>query len=217
MKLEPQKQQPQEGHIVSNTSKPSDDGMLRKVQIICGVLAVVLVIFSIRFVGSVREYQTTLADQKAEIATLQDTLKELKDANDAADVKAEEAAKEDRSLRDNKLAGDFAKKLLTWDSYDTYTGVRTWLQESYQVAADDSLLTSFLPDLPKETVENFNMKFEGATSYEVKTDGDVRSYFALCEVSNKIDGNTGKGHVGLFYTIDKDGKFSNLSAYTLVH
>ena len=131
MKLEPQNQQPQEGRIVSSNSKHSDDGMLRKVQIICGVLAAVLVIFSIRFVGSVREYQTTLANQKAEIATLQDTLKDLQATNDATDAKAEEAAKEDRSLRDNKLAGDFAKKLLTWDSYDTYTSVRTWLQESY--------------------------------------------------------------------------------------
>lgn len=218
MKLEPQKQDPEEGTICSTKSTVTDTDrrILKKVQIACVILAIVLVVFGIRFAETIKAKQATIADQKTKIATLQDTLTDVRDANEKKEAEEEKESKEDRTLRDNQLASEFAKKLLTYQSYEEYQQIRTWLKETYHVAADDNLLTSFFPELPKETVEASNMKFEGATSYQIKTDGDQRSYFALCRVSNKIDGNSGSGHVGLFYTIDGDGTMHTISAYTLV-
>lgn len=218
MKLEPQKQEPKEGRMVSTkpAATKTDRSVLKKIQITCGVLVVVLVVFGVRFVGTMKDKQTLIADQKAKITTLQGTLTEYQDANAKKEADEQEAAKGNRTIRDNQLASAFAKKLLTYQSYEEYRDIRNWLKETHQVADTDALLTSFFPDLPKETVEATNMTFEGATSYQIKSDGEKRSYFTLCKVSNRTEGNSGNGHVGLFYTIDEAGTFSGISAYTLV-
>lgn len=218
MKLEPKKSEPTENQIVStaSTSKEPDENVLKKIQILCGVLVVALILFGVWFAKTWNTKQTTLADQKAKIASLQDTLTEYQETNKKQEAEDAEAAKGDRILRDNALASEFMEKLLSYSSYEDYMEIRNWLKDTHHVAETDRLLTSFFPELPKETVEATNMTFEGATSYTIKTDGDKRFYFALCRVSNRIDGNSGSGHVGLFYTIDEDGTFQNLAAYTLV-
>lgn len=208
-----------------NTPKPpviDIAGNLGKVKIACIVFAVLVFILGIRLIGTYRNLSAEVADQEKRIERLTAERDELAGTGDSSE-EGTDTAKEpeaDRSETDSKHAAALLKALLTWNSYDSYCAARSAMTETYGVSADSQLLTVFLPEQSQETFEAANvssMEFDSASSYVLSEDGDQISYFALCQISVKSkDGNEATGtRVGVFYTLDKDGNFSDVSAYTL--
>lgn len=186
----------------------------KAVKILCVVLAVLLFAAGVRIIGSARTLNASIADQEKRIQQLTKE-KESLSGEEAGETSGEEE-ETDRKTADGKAASAFLEQFLTWDSYEGYNGIRTWLMESCGASADDPLLTHFMPELTEDAFGTANMAFDSASSYVVSEDGENISYFALCEVENRNeDGDTGNGRVGVFYTLDGEGNVSGVSAYTL--
>ena len=184
------------------------------VKILCVVLAVLLFAAGVRIIGSARTLHASIADQEKRIQQLTKEKEAL--SWEEAEETAGEEEETDRKTADGKAASAFLEQFLTWDSYEGYNGIRTWLMESCGASAEDSLLTNFMPELTEDAFGTANMAFGSASSYVVREDGDQISYFALCEVENRNeDGDPGYGRVGVFYTLDGKGNVSGVSAYTL--
>lgn len=184
------------------------------VKILCVVLAVLLFAAGVRIIGSARTLNASIADQEKRIQQLTKEKEAL--SGEEAEETAGEEEETDRKTADGKAASAFLEQFLTWDSYEGYNGIRTWLMESCGASADDPLLTHFMPELTEDAFGTANMAFDSASSYVVSEDGENISYFALCEVENRNeDGDTGNGRVGVFYTLDGEGNVSGVSAYTL--
>lgn len=186
----------------------------KAVKILCVVLAVLLFAAGVRIIGSARTLNASIADQEKRIQQLTKE-KEALSGEEAGETSGEEE-ETDRKTADGKAASVFLEQFLTWDSYEGYNGIRTWLMESCGASADDPLLTHFMPELTEDAFGTANMAFGSASSYVVSEDGDQISYFALCEVENRNeDGDPGYGRVGVFYTLDGEGNVSGVSAYPL--
>ena len=184
------------------------------VKILCVVLAVLLFAAGVRIIGSARTLNASIADQEKRIQQLTKEKEAL--SGETAGETAGEEEETDRKTADGKAASAFLEQFLTWDSYEGYNGIRTWLMESCGASAEDSLLTNFMPELTEDAFGTANMAFGSASSYVVSEDGENISYFALCEVENRNeDGDPGYGRVGVFYTLDGEGNVSGVSAYTL--
>lgn len=187
----------------------------KAVKILCVVLAVLLFVAGVRIIGSARTLNASIADQEKRIQQLTKE-KEALSGEEAGETSGEEEEETDRKTADGKAASAFLEKFLTWDSYEGYNGIRTWLMESCGASADDPLLTHFMPELTEDAFGTANMAFDSASSYVVSEDGENISYFALCEVENRnADGDPGYGRVGVFYTLDGEGNISGVSAYPL--
>ena len=185
----------------------------KAVKILCVVLAVLLFAAGVRIIGSARTLNASIADQAKRSQQLTKE-KEALSGEEAGETSGEEET--DRKTADGKAASVFLEQFLTWDSYEGYNGIRTWLMESCGASAEDSLLTNFMPELTEDAFGTANMAFDSASSYVVSEDGENISYFALCEVENRNeDGDTGNGRVGVFYTLDGEGNVSGVSAYTI--
>ena len=184
------------------------------IKILCIVLAVLLVAAGVRIIGSARTLNASIADQEKRIQQLTKEKEAL--SREETEETAGEEEETDRKTADGKAASAFLEKFLTWDSYEEYCRVRTWLMESCGASADDPLLTNFMPELTEDAFGTANMTFGSASSYVVSEEGDQISYFALCEVKNRNEnGDTGNGRVGVFYTLDGEGNVSGVSAYTI--
>lgn len=186
----------------------------KAVKILCVVLAVLLFAAGVRIIGSARTLNASIADQEKRIQQLTKEKEAL--SGEEVEETAGEEEETDRKTADGKAASAFLEQFLTWDSYEGYNGIRTWLMESCGASAEDSLLTNFMPELTEDAFGTANMAFGSASSYVVGEEGDQISYFALCEVENRNeDGDPGYGRVGVFYTLDGEGNVSGVSAYTL--
>lgn len=208
-----------------NTPKPpviDIAGNLGKVKIACIVFAILIFVLGVRLIGTYRNLSAEVADQQERIERLTAERDELAGEGDgsASEETGGEETPADRSETDSRLAADMMKTLLTWNDIDSYNAARSAMMETYGAASDSQLLTVFLPEQSAEAFDSTNtsgMAFDSATSYVVSEDGDQISYFALCQVTvTSKDGNETTGtRVGVFYTLDGDGTFSDLSAYTL--
>ena len=186
----------------------------KAVKILCVVLAVLLFAAGVRIIGSARTLNASIADQEKRIQQLTKEKEAL--SGEQTEETSGEEEEIDRKTADGKAASAFLEQFLTWDSYEEYCRVRTWLMESCGASAEDSLLTNFMPECTEDAFGMTNMAFGSASSYVVSEDGENISYFALCEVENRNEnGDTGNGRVGVFYTLDGEGNVSGVSAYTL--
>lgn len=186
----------------------------KTVKILCVVLAVLLFAAGVRIIGSARTLNASIADQEKRIQQLTKEKEAL--SGEQTEETAGEEEETDRKTADGKAASAFLETFLTWDSYEEYCRVRTWLMESCGASAEDSLLTNFMPECMEDAFGMTNMAFDSASSYVVGEEGDQISYFALCEVENRNeDGDPGYGRVGVFYTLDGEGNVSGVSAYPL--
>lgn len=186
----------------------------KTVKILCVVLAVLLFAAGVRIIGSARTLNASIADQEKRIQQLTKE-KEALSGEEAGGTSGEEE-ETDRKTADGKAASVFLEQFLTWDSYEGYCRVRTWLMESCGASAEDFLLTNFMPECTEGAFGMTNMAFDSASSYVVGEEEDQISYFALCEVENRNeDGDPGYGRVGVFYTLDGEGNVSGVSAYPL--
>lgn len=191
-----------------------------KIQLIALILAVILAIcgFSIyrdmeKNKKLISEQKTELTALKAEIEEYEAALAEKEDTGSKPNTTTQTSG--DPKAKHGEIAKTFLKTMLTWDSYKNYSDIRTWLSQDYGVAADSQLLTAFMPEVTEDMLGDSNMRFSDLQIYELKTEGDIVEYFAICNVKNRIDGNVGNGKVAVFYTIDKQGTVSNITAYAL--
>ncbi len=200
------------GFVPSSEGKPTDSTM--KLKIACVVLAILLLFLGIRTIGGIRSTEKHIAKQKTQIEELKKELEQYEDTKKAEEAE-EQTPEESRKQADAKASEIFFKKLLTWNSHEGYEGVRNWLLKDLGMKETDSLLTSFMPKLSAETLGESNMKFDSAETYFTGETEGIRNYFAICKVTNKLDGNSGSGHVGIFYSVDGEGNISNASAFSL--
>lgn len=201
-----------ESGFVSSGGKPTDDTM--KLKIACVVLALLLLFLGARTITGIHSTEKHIAKQKTQIEELKKELEQYETTEQAVEAE-EQKPEESQSQSDNETAEVFFKKLLTWNSYDGYEGVRNWLLKDLGMKETDPLLASFMPKLSAETLGESNMKFDSAETYLTEETEGIRNYFAICKVTNKLDGNTGTGHVGIFYSVDGEGSISNASAFSL--
>ena len=199
----------------TNSSKAAGAGdAVRKLRLICGVLVALLFLLGVRLSGSIRMLSGDIKAQEKEIAGLKAELAEQEKAEDAK-AQEPETPEETRASKDSKVSSEFLGKLLTWKDHKQYADIRSWLMKDYQISKDDSLLTSFMPEVDEKTLGDANMKFGSAQTYLLSEKDGLRSYFAFCRVENKTNGNSGEGKVAVSYSIDGDGKVSGISAYAL--
>lgn len=198
------------------TQPPSNLG---KIQLLALVLAVILAICGFSIYRDMEKNKKLISEQKTELTALKAEVEEyeaaLAEKEDTGSKPNTTTSSGDPKAKHGEIAKTFLKTMLTWDSYKNYTDIRTWLSSEYGVAADSQLLTAFMPEVTEDALGDSNMRFSDLQSYEVKVEGDVVEYFALCTVKNRIDGNVGNGKVAVFYTIDKQGTVSNITAYAL--
>lgn len=204
--------------FVETDEKPSGEN-LGKIQLFCLFLAVLVVISGFSIFRSFTKTKLEIAEQERQLTELR---AEIEEYQSSVDEKTPDDSDPDSSKTTSetgkdytKTAQDFLKTFLTWDTYSKYTEIRNWLMTDYGLTPDNPVLTSFMPEVPEETFGNSNMRYTDVSIYEMSREDDQVSYFALCSVRNRVDGNVGNGKVAVFYSIGKDGNLSNISAYAL--
>lgn len=136
-----------------------------------------------------------------------------------------------RKSSDDKLAEAFVKYAVEWDSYDSYVSSRETFKAKYPYMDESSdFLRKFFPpadtliirDTSNSIVYNSfdngrNIHFDSLLSYVISiSDDGTYKYFAdiLCH-SDIGHGKRSTRHMVMLYTLDKDGTFSDVSAYVL--
>ena len=187
-----------------------------KARLCCLMLAAAVGLSGYSTFRKVQEGRQGLARQEAQIQELEQAVKETEAAEPDPGQENRADPETERRQQDGQAAATFLAKLLTWKDYESYQGVRAWLSQDLGIGEGDPLLTVFLPSANEGTLGDANMALAEADPYLLSADGDgMRSYFALCRVTNKTDGNTGYGNVGVFYTLSPEGQVSGVSASVL--
>lgn len=184
-----------------------------KLKLACLVFALLLLFIGIRTYMDMGTLKETIAGQEAELAALD---KEI-DARGGPRSEAQKAGDNAPGGTEKEDAPDiaFLRKLLTWDSYEDYCQVRDWLKNDCNAGKKEQLLSEFMPNVKEDGFGDANMKFKEADVYAISQNGGSTEYFALCKVSNRINGNVGTGKAGVFFSMDKENNISKVSAYTL--
>lgn len=140
---------------------------------------------------------------------------------EAAESQKEESPQDscvnlDRVSQDKEVSETFFKTILTWKSYEEYKRIREMLMENYAIPEQDPMMTEFMPKIDEGMFRGENLEYKAQDIYVTDTDGSKYSYFSIVTVSSKgKNGGTADGKIGFLYSIDKDGRISNLSAHTL--
>lgn len=185
----------------------------KKLQLACIVLGLLILFLGVKSYMGMRTLQGTIAKQETELAALEKEIDARGGPRSEEQKAGDNAPGADEKEDTPELA--FLKKLLTWDSHESYSQVRNWLKNDYNVGKKEQLLASFMPNIKEEDFGGANMAFKEADIYLLSQDGDTSQYFALCKVTNRIDGNTGVGKTGVFFSMDKENHISSISAYAL--
>lgn len=176
----------------------------------CALFVVLDLLFAVWLMSSMTGANGRIAAQETELAALEEELASLGGPK-SEEQKAGDNADDGEAAPSDAPELAFVKKLLTWDSADSYQEVRGWLKDSCGAGKGSQVLTEFMPKIGADSFGDANMKLKEAEFYQV---GEGQ-YFALCKVSNRIDGNTGTGRVGVSFSMGTDGKISGVSASTL--
>lgn len=208
----------QSGFVAPERDHP--DGNRGKLQLFFLFLVLLVAITGFAMTRGIANEKAVIAEQESQLTALRAELEEYQQAveektDNMTDDGDGKTVSTDDTAKFTKTVQDFLKTFLTWDTYSKYTEIRNWLMTDYGLTPDSQVLTSFMPEVTEEALGNSNMRYTDVSIYEVSRDGDLVSYFALCSVRNRIDGNVGNGKVAVFYSIGKDGNLSNISAYAL--
>lgn len=161
-----------------------------------------------------------LLAQSAMISKLQAELKE-KGGEEAAETKKEEPPQDsglnlDRVSQDREVSETFFKSILTWKTYEEYSRIREMLMENYAISEQDPMMTEFMPKVDESMFRGENLEYKAQDTYVTDIAGSNYTYFSIVTVSSRgKSGGTADGKIGFLYSIDKDGRISNLSAHTL--
>lgn len=123
---------------------------------------------------------------------------------------------------DDGYAGAFMKDAFNWTSYKEYKAARGNLMKKYGLKEDDHFMRVFFPDASEEELSStlrfassLNLEYVGMESHVTEVGENSRTY--LTEVILTSTGkNGGKGYSGtciVTYTVDDDGKISNIDGH----
>ncbi|MDO4773314.1 MAG: hypothetical protein Q4A72_07140 [Bacillota bacterium] len=161
-----------------------------------------------------------LLAQSAMISKLQAELKE-KGGEEAAETKKEEPPQDsglnlDRVSQDREVSETFFKSILTWKTYEEYSRIREMLMENYAISEQDPMMAEFMPKVDESMFRGENLEYKAQDTYVTDIAASNYTYFSIVTVSSRgKSGGTADGKIGFLYSIDKDGRISNLSAHTL--
>lgn len=161
-----------------------------------------------------------LLAQSAMISKLQAELKE-KGGEEAAETKKEEPPQDsglnlDRVSQDREVSETFFKSILTWKTYEEYSRIREMLMENYAISEQDPMMAEFMPKVDESMFRGENLEYKAQDTYVTDIAASNYTYFSIVTVSSRgKSGETADGKIGFLYSIDKDGRISNLSAHTL--
>lgn len=175
----------------------------------------------------------TLADQYAQLESIQaeiDTKSKEYAQMERDTVQSITGLDSSRVQSDNKIAQDFLKKVLTWDSYEDYNNLREMCLSDYHVDPDSRFMKTFLPEVPlvvskdgseynKIDLEGLNSRYESMNTYvrdiNESTNGTY-SYFSFVDASvvdSKFTHGESTMSLVFLYDVDADGNLLNLDAY----
>lgn len=134
----------------------------------------------------------------------------------------------DRLESDKIVAETMLGTMLTWGDYEGYVSSRTAMMEQYGIDMSSETMAAFMPEVleteptadgsvyNKIDVKGVNCRFEKMEQHLVGQVGDVNSYFTIVKWST-LDkyGNEAMANAAFLYDLDGEGRFSNVSAYTL--
>ena len=194
------------------TKKETDGKMpanrIVRYRIACALFAFLLAAVAMHTVMGVRSANDRIAGQEAELKELEDALA-AKGGPKTDDEKAGDNAAITGSTKESPDPGAaFLKKFLTWDSEDDYKAIRKWLKESCGSAKGDSVLSDFMPKIAEGDFNDANMRFVSADTYVLEEDGGMQRCFAVCKVTNRINGSEGNGKVLVRYTVSEGDRKS---------
>lgn len=185
-----------------------------KLKLACLAFSLLLLFVGVRTYMDMGTLKETIAGQEAELAALGKEIDARGGPRSEAQKAGDNAPGSDKKEDAPEIA--FLRKLLTWDSYESYCQVRDWLKNDCNAGKKEQLLSEFMPNVKEDNFGDANMKFKEADVYPVSQEEGGTGYFALCKVANRINGNTGTGKVAIFFSMDKENNISGISAYTLV-
>lgn len=209
--------------------------MKRLIPVIVSFVFAVIAVASYAIHSSQWSEQLKLQEAKLQNAgaiNLQDeNLSEKESTEQEQSEKIEAVASLDitRVEKDDKIAADFLEKIMTWDSYAEYEGIRQELMSTYGLSEDSNFLTVFMPEVVTKTskdgtvynridVMGLNVTYEGMDSYVAGITGQVYSYFAFVEwSSHDKNGAEASAKCIFMYSINGEGKLLNLDAYTIAN
>lgn len=184
-------------------------------------------IFLAFFAGSVfassrieARHNEELLTQSMMISKLQAELKQ-NGGEEVAESQKEESPQDscvnlDRVSQDKEVSETFFKTILTWKSYEEYKRIREMLMENYAIPEQDAMMTEFMPKIDEGMFRGENLEYKAQDTYVTDIAASNYTYFSIVTVSSRgKSGGTADGKIGFLYSIDKDGKISNLSAHTL--
>lgn len=216
---------PKQPKVPKNAKDPREwlSKNIGKVKIACLVLFLLSFVIGVRMIGTYRNLSADVAAQTKEIADLKKALGSEEETGETEETGTGEETgdtSQDRSKTDSERAGIFLSKLLNLSDYAAYQETRTTMAETYHLPADGNILSEFLPECSEEEFSQQmggGMTFNSADSYTVSTDGEKISYFAVCSVTvTSGEGNSKTAdRVCVFYTMDGEGNFTDVSAYSM--
>lgn len=134
----------------------------------------------------------------------------------------------ERVARDKDAAESLIGRVLTWDSFSSYSSMRESVKDELKLDEGSRFLDVFLPEVHETlptadgTVYNYidlhgvNARYTGMRQHLCSTDGNFYSYMAFVEwASRDANGNEAYSDAVFLYSTDSDGNILDLDAYTL--
>lgn len=204
--------------------------------LILAAVALLLLVVS-GFVKSSWNAQIKLRNES--VSSLQKELEtaKTKQQNDASALRTQVTGLDTARVDgDDKIAEDFLKKILSWNSYEEYEAMRTEVMTEYDLRdsafSSNGFLDVFFPKVEVKVdadgneynpidygfgdAGELNMQYKGLSSHVINISGDNYTYLTEVTISSSAaNGGTGTGTCVFLYTVDKDGALSNLDAYTV--
>ncbi|MDO4595515.1 MAG: hypothetical protein Q4B30_00850 [Coriobacteriaceae bacterium] len=196
------------------------------VLIACGILMVGGFIAAAAVNGNRDE---ALAAQSAKIAELENKKDVLEaaysDANEEA-IKVASGIDMARVQKDDKAAEKLIERVCTWDSKESYDGMRNGVMKDFGLEETSAFVQVFMPKITDATIEGkkineidangLNMEFVRMKSNVIGISGDRYSYLTTVTIqSSDKTGASAEGDSVFMYTVDGKGNLSDLNAYVV--
>lgn len=177
---------------------------------------------------TVKQYNGIIADQNNNIVGIQNKISVTKAANNRKMRGLNQSITGLNLVRkktDDQKAEALLKYATTWNSGSSYRKKRKTIMKEYKLSDNDNFMKVFMPPLEQYgmslkssgsneiDVDSLNMKYDSMRSYVTNIQGNKYSYFTVVTVSSHDKkGAVAQGKVAASYTVDGQGKISNLNA-----
>jgi hypothetical protein len=196
------------------------------------IVSVIVMIVGILIFSSVSLYQSSNVNNlQNEIVELKNNIDKLSIENNTTITRVKSQATgidSSRVEKDNEAVSTLMKKVFTWNSYKEYMAIREDLMKKYNLATDSDFMTTFMPEIYNEKIEDkdynridvngYNISFNNITTYVVKVDdkNKIYEYFAVVDVTSKSSNDgTADYKLALQYKMNDSQQIMDLVGYTL--